>query len=194
MTLARVYSMLPDQKKSTSAARRVFRIIERKSKIDPLDDKEGLKPPAGSIHGHIRFDNVHFHYPARPGVPILQAFTLECAPNSTHALVGPSGCGKSTLVQLLLRFYDVDSGAIYLDGVDIRDLNVKWLRSKIGLVSQEPTLFNLSILENIRYGHIDAPKVFFLISIFLVYLTRNKLVSYQKKFVLHGNRVKKRFY
>jgi ATP-binding cassette subfamily B (MDR/TAP) protein 1 len=67
-------------------------------------------------------------------------------------LIFNKGCGKSTTIALLLRFYDVDGGAIYLDGVDIRNLNIEWLRSKIGLVSQEPVLFNTSILENICYG------------------------------------------
>ena len=71
------------------------------------------------------------------------------------------GCGKSTTIALLLRFYDVDSGTIFLDGVDIRKLNIRWLRSKIGLVSQEPTLFNMSILENICYGDVERENVEF---------------------------------
>ena len=70
----------------------------------------------------------------------------------TNALVGPSGCGKSTTCALLLRFYDIINGTITLDGVDIRKLNVKWLRSQIGIVSQEPVLFNYSIKENIMFG------------------------------------------
>ncbi len=69
------------------------------------------------------------------------------------------GCGKSTTIALLLRFYDVDSGTVYLDGVDIRKLNIRWLRSKIGLVSQEPILFNMSIYDNICYGDVERDKV-----------------------------------
>ena len=74
--------------------------------------------------------------------------TLE--PGSTHALVGPSGCGKSTAVGLIERFYDVDSGEVILDGVDIREINLRWLREQIGLVGQEPVLFATTIEENIR--------------------------------------------
>lgn len=156
MTLGRVYSLMPDQKRSISAAKSVFRIVDRKSKIDSLSE-QGLRPE--KVHGNIRFENVFFNYPNRPDVKILQDFNLEVHENETNALVGPSGCGKSTTIALLLRFYDADSGTIYLDGVDIRKLNIRWLRSKIGLVSQEPTLFNMSIYENICYGDLERQKV-----------------------------------
>lgn len=151
--------MMPDQSKGTSSAKAVFRIIDRKSKIDSLSE-EGLKPE--SVNGKIRFENVYFNYPARPNVKILQGLTLDCKKGETNAFVGPSGCGKSTTIALLLRFYDVDSGTLYLDDVDIRKLNIRWLRSKIGLVSQEPILFNMSIYDNICYGDITRDKVFFI--------------------------------
>lgn len=80
-----------------------------------------------------------------------------------HNYKGSSGCGKSTSVALLLRFYDVDSGSITIDNVDIRELNIQWLRSKIGLVSQEPILFNYSIKENIEYGRIEDENVNYLV-------------------------------
>jgi len=88
MTLGRVYAMMPDQKKSKSAAKSVFRIIDRKSKIDSLSE-EGLKPD--HVNGEIRFENVYFNYPNRPNVKILQGLTLDCKKGETNALVGPSG-------------------------------------------------------------------------------------------------------
>ncbi len=97
-------------------------------------------------------NSVHFNYPSRPDVRVLQGLELEVKPGHTLALVGPSGCGKSTVVSLLERFYDPQSGSLSLDGTDIRDLNVRWLRSQIGVVSQEPILMDSSIADNIRYG------------------------------------------
>ncbi len=95
---------------------------------------------------------MHFNYPERPEVNVLQGLTVSVKPGQTLALVGPSGCGKSTSVSLVERFYDPHSGNLTLDGNDLRDLNLKWLRSKIGIVSQEPILFDATIAENIRYG------------------------------------------
>ena len=156
MVLGRVYSQLPDQKKAKDGAKTAFRIIERKSKIDPFSE-EGLKPD--TVNGEVRFENVHFHYPNRPDVPILKGFNLICKKGETNALVGPSGCGKSTTIALLLRFYDVESGTVYLDGNDIRKLNINWLRAQIGLVSQEPTLFNYSIYDNICFGDVSRTNI-----------------------------------
>jgi len=97
-------------------------------------------------------DSVKFHYPSRPEVPVLQGLSVSVKPGQTLALVGPSGCGKSTVVSLIERFYDPLGGKLMLDGVDLRDLNLRWMRSQIGIVSQEPVLFDASIAENIRYG------------------------------------------
>ena len=133
---------MPDQKKSKDAA------------ISTLD--VGLKP--NSVKGEIKFENVHFKYPTRPN-KILKGLNLTIRPNETTALVGQSGCGKSTTIQLLLRFYDIKKGKITLDGIDIKDLNIKWLRSHIGLVSQEPVLFNYSIESNIKFGDIERNDV-----------------------------------
>ena len=156
MILGRVYSQLPDQKKGRDAAKTAFKLINRKSKMDSLSE-EGLRPE--KTVGELRFENVHFFYPNRPGIRILNGFNLNVKNGETNALVGSSGCGKSTIISLLLRFYDVDSGAIYLDGVDIRKLNINWLRSRIGLVSQEPVLFNTTIFENICYGDLTRKEV-----------------------------------
>ena len=97
-------------------------------------------------------DGVSFSYPTRPDVPVLQQLSLHAKPGQTIALVGPSGCGKSTVVSLIERFYDPSKGSVTLDGVSIPDLNIRWLRTQLGIVSQEPILFDDSIAENIRYG------------------------------------------
>jgi ATP-binding cassette subfamily B (MDR/TAP) protein 1 len=157
MLLGRVYAQLPDQKNSLEAAKTAFKIIERKSRIDAFSEK-GIVPKDKFV-GLIQFENVNFAYPNRPSVKVLRGLNLMVKNGQANALVGSSGCGKSTLIALLLRFYDVDSGAIYLDNIDIRKLNIKWLRSRFGLVSQEPSLFNMSIYENICYGDLDRINV-----------------------------------
>ena len=96
--------------------------------------------------------DVHFHYSSRPEVQVLQGLSVSVKPGQTLALVGPSGCGKSTVVSLIERFYDPLSGSLSLDGSEVRDLNIRWLRSQVGIVSQEPVLFDTTIAENIRYG------------------------------------------
>ena len=93
-----------------------------------------------------------FHYPSRPEIDILQGLSLSIKPGKTVALVGTSGSGKSTVLSLIERFYDLQYGTILLNGLDIRILNVSWLRRQISLVSQEPVLFDMSIGDNIRYG------------------------------------------
>ena len=104
------------------------------------------------MKGIIDFQNVHFTYPSRPGVPVLEGFNISIKSGQTLALVGPSGSGKSTIISLIERFYDPTAGSILLDGVNLHDLNISWLRRQISLVSQEPVLFDMSIADNIRYG------------------------------------------
>ena len=104
------------------------------------------------MSGAVTVKDVQFSYPARPDVQVLQGLSLSLSPGKTLALVGPSGCGKSTVVSLIERFYDPSAGSLTLESFDLRDLNLHWLRSQIGIVSQEPVLFDASIAENIRYG------------------------------------------
>jgi ATP-binding cassette, subfamily B, bacterial len=108
------------------------------------------------VHGAIRFDNVTFHYPSRPGTAALVGFSLEVAPGETIAFVGPSGAGKSTTFQMLLRFYDPDSGRVLIDDTCLADLRPEDIRAQIGLVPQETVLFGASARENIRYGRPTA--------------------------------------
>lgn len=117
---------------------------EEKPKTPPL------KP--STLDASIDFSKVEFAYPSRPDIKVLNDYTLNIPSGSTTALVGSSGSGKSTIVSLLQRFYDVNSGSISLDGNDIRDLDLNWLRSQIGFVQQEPQLFGVSVRENLLYG------------------------------------------
>ncbi len=126
-----------------------------------LGEVPTIRAPAQPValpasRGAVAFEHVTFRYPARPDTSALQDFSLAIAPGETVAIVGPSGAGKTTLFQLLLRFYDPQSGTVRLDGVDIRDLDPQALRGRIGLVSQDPVIFSISARENIRYGRPDA--------------------------------------
>ncbi|MFT4257912.1 MAG: ABC transporter transmembrane domain-containing protein [Pseudoxanthomonas sp.] len=108
------------------------------------------------LRGDIRFEGVGFHYPSRPDSAALEDFSLHIAPGETVALVGPSGAGKSTVFSLLLRFHDAQSGAVRIDGLDLRELDLAQLRESIALVPQQPTIFAASAADNIRYGRLDA--------------------------------------
>jgi ABC-type multidrug transport system fused ATPase/permease subunit len=137
--------------KAKDAAAEVFSIIDEESKIDARSDK-GLAKVA---HGEITLEDVDFRYPSKQS-RVLRKLSLTIPANKKIALVGHSGCGKSTITNLLLRFYDVTSGSLKIDGVDIRDYNIGELRRQIGFVMQEPVLFNVSIKENILYGNEQA--------------------------------------
>ncbi|XP_044280567.1 ATP-dependent translocase ABCB1 [Varanus komodoensis] len=135
------------------AAYAIFNIIDNQPKIDSFSEA-GYKPD--HIKGNLNFQNVHFNYPSRPDVKVLQGLNLKVNSGQTVALVGSSGCGKSTTVQLIQRFYDPEEGIITIDGQDIRTLNLRYLREIIGVVNQEPVLFATTIAENIRYGREDV--------------------------------------
>lgn len=104
------------------------------------------------VGGDITLKNVSFSYPLRAEAKVLQHLSLNVPSGKTLALVGASGCGKSTIMSLIERFYDPTYGSLTLDGRDLRGYNIRWLRSHIGLVSQEPVLFDATIANNIRYG------------------------------------------
>ncbi|NXT66580.1 MDR1 protein, partial [Chaetops frenatus] len=149
MNVGQSASMAPDYGKARVSAQRIFQLLDRKPLIDSYSE-QGEK--LSHFEGNIEFRNIHFVYPTRPGVQVLQGLNVKVNKGQTLALVGSSGCGKSTSIQLLERFYDPVEGQVLADGFDTRSLHLQWLRSRLGLVSQEPILFDCSIAENIQYG------------------------------------------
>ncbi len=134
------------------ASQRVFEYLDTRELVT---DKPGARP-LERFERSIRFEGVRFHYPNTPQGFVLAGIDLEVNYGEVVALVGPSGAGKTTLANLLPRFFDVSAGAIRIDGVDIRDLNLRSLRENIGIVAQDTFLFNDTVANNIRYGRRDA--------------------------------------
>ncbi|KAG1366428.1 ABC transporter B family member 19 [Cocos nucifera] len=148
-SIAETVSLAPEIVRGGESIRSVFSILNRVTLIDP-DDPEA--EPVGSVRGEIELRHVDFAYPSRPDIPIFNDFNLRIRAGQSQALVGASGSGKSTIIALIERFYDPTAGKVMMDGKDIRKLNLKSLRLKIGLVQQEPVLFAASVFENIAYG------------------------------------------
>ena len=138
---------------AAGAAARIAEILDEKPKISEPENPKGFPMPA---RGEIRFDKVCFAYPTRPDVPVLDGLSFEVGKGETLAIVGPSGAGKSTVLQLLMRFYDPQEGAIWLDDVNISHVSPHSLRERIALVPQEPVIFGASVAENIHYGRTGA--------------------------------------
>jgi ATP-binding cassette, subfamily B (MDR/TAP), member 1 len=135
--------------KAQEAARHLKELFDRQPTIDPWSN-DGAKVEA--VEGTIEFRDVHFRYPTRPEQPVLRGLNLTVKPGQYVALVGASGCGKSTTIALLERFYDPLVGGIYVDGKEISSLNLIEYRSFLALVSQEPTLYQGTIRENVLLG------------------------------------------
>ena len=149
---------LGNLKKALVAYKSIYSTLDTPSLIPPYErDNEG-KVSAMNIKGKIELRHVYFAYPTRPENVILKDVSLVINPGEQAAFVGYSGSGKSTIIQLLNRFYDVEEGKgeVLIDDVNIKDYNLYELRKKVGLVSQEPTLFRISVLENVRYGNLNA--------------------------------------
>ncbi|CAH1756276.1 1903_t:CDS:2 [Entrophospora sp. SA101] len=142
----RVFALTPDIVKARSAAASIIALLESKPNIENNGEK------VENIKGHIKFIDVHFQYPTRPHVPVLRGLTLEIKPGQFAALVGPSGCGKSTTIGLIERFYETTIGKVEIDGIDASKMNINDLRSNIALVSQEPSLYNMTIKDNVIFG------------------------------------------
>ena len=148
--LAEVWNEL---QRASGGMGRITELLQETSAIRAPVHPRHLPSP---VRGHIRFDQVVFHYPSRPDLPALDGFDLQVKPGETVALVGPSGAGKSTVFSMLLRFHDAQSGAIRIDDVDLRELDPAALREQIALVPQQPTIFAATAADNIRYGKLDA--------------------------------------
>ena len=145
--LARVYGAI---QRAMAAAERVFNVMDMEEKITDKEDAKKLP----QIQGEVVFDGVTFGY--KEGQYALEDINIQAKPGEMIALVGPSGSGKSTIANLIPRFYDVEAGSISIDGYDIREVTADSLREQIGLVPQETMLFSTNVLENIRYGRLDA--------------------------------------
>jgi len=146
-----------DAKKAKLASADVFMVIDRQSKADAVN-------PTGEITSFneaptvpfLELKDVTFTYPHRPELPVLTGLSFCVAKGQSIALVGPSGSGKSSCMSLLQRFYDVTEGDLLVTGHKVQDLNLRWWRSQMGFVGQEPVLFDASVAENLRYGLPDA--------------------------------------
>ncbi|MBE2224029.1 MAG: ABC transporter ATP-binding protein [Anaerolineae bacterium] len=133
-----------------AGAERIFEVMDQDQSVADLPDAQ----PLDHINGRVTFDDVTFSY--EPDKPVLQNVSLDAAPGETIALVGPTGAGKTTIINLLSRFYDVDSGQISIDGKDIRHVQQQSIRAQLGIVLQDTFLFSGTVLENIRYGRLQA--------------------------------------
>ncbi|XP_006659119.1 ABC transporter B family member 19-like [Oryza brachyantha] len=148
-SITELWTLIPMVMSAIAILNPAFEMLDRDTQIVP-DKPES--PSNGWLMGRTEFQDVNFNYPSRPEVTILDGFNLVIEPGQRVALVGPSGAGKSSVLALLLRFYDPQRGRVLIDDKNIKDYNLRWLRKQIGLVQQEPILFNSSIRDNISYG------------------------------------------
>jgi len=151
MALSSLADLWSDFARARGASERIFELLDRAPVVDA-----GGGEVLDEVEGRVVFDGVDFSYPVRPDVEVLREIDLELSPGSKTALVGPSGAGKSTIASLVLRLYDPGKGTVALDGRNLRTLDARWLRTRIGTVAQEPVLFSTSLAANIRYGRPDA--------------------------------------
>ena len=157
MGLAQSAAFMGDMGAAKEASAKLFDIVDRLPTID-TNTAKGDHP--SNVDGHIEAKELVFHYPTRPDQTILDGYNLNVKAGSTVALVGESGSGKSTLIALVERFYDPLFGDVYLDGHNLKDVNVNWLRKQIGFVGQEPVLFGGTIAENIQMGKPGAHYIY----------------------------------
>jgi ATP-binding cassette, subfamily B, bacterial len=149
--LSEVYG---DLLRAAGATERLMELLQLRSPVVSPLSPEAMQVPSGGAS--VRLEDVTFRYPSRPLHPTLSHFNLAVAPGETVALVGPSGAGKSTVFQLILRFYDVESGAVLVDGTRVDRVSLEALRGRIGIVPQESSIFSADAMENIRYGRPEA--------------------------------------
>ncbi|KAL0438399.1 UNVERIFIED_CONTAM: ABC transporter B family member 13 [Sesamum latifolium] len=156
LAVAETLALAPNLVKGSQVLGSVFDILQRKSAIDP---NSSSSTTVADVGGDVEFKNVSFKYPTRPDITVFDDLNLKIPKGKSMAIVGQSGSGKSTVISLLLRFYDPTSGTILIDGLDIKTVNLKSLRLRIGLVQQEPVLFSTTIYDNIKYGNSNASEI-----------------------------------
>jgi ATP-binding cassette subfamily B (MDR/TAP) protein 1 len=154
--LGQAQQYLGDLSKAKVAIDSIFQILDSESTINPLDDNERLKKNADDLKGKIEFRDVTFSYPTRTDTTVLKNISFVILPGQNVAFTGFSGSGKSTIVQLIERFYDVQTGEILIDDVNIKEYNLTSLRKRIGIVMQEPNIFKRNVKENIEYGKLGS--------------------------------------
>ena len=152
MPLTQIASQMNMLQSGLASAERVFEFLDAEEERRPTAPAKATPPAA--IAGRVELEHVSFRY--EPDKPLIEDFNLESAPGQTVAIVGPTGAGKTTMVNLLVRFYEIDSGRITLDGIDYRDLTRDEVRSAFGMVLQDTWLFARTIRDNIAYGKPDA--------------------------------------
>ena len=151
VSIGALASLWTDFAKAVGSSQRVFSLLDEGSAYRPIGKKTLEK-----VAGHIRFEGVSFSYPSRSEIEVLTGLEFELSPGETVALVGPSGSGKSTIAALMSRLYEPSAGCIYVDGLSFAETDASWLRTQVGVVSQEPILFATTIEENIKYGRAEA--------------------------------------
>jgi ATP-binding cassette, subfamily B, bacterial len=151
-----ISEVIGDLQRAAGATERLFELLAIEPEIRAPEQPVPLPEPAV---GTVAFESVTFHYPSRPDAPALDGFSLDVKAGERVALVGPSGAGKTTVFQLLLRFYDPQSGVVRVDGVDLRQSNPQAVRRRLAVVPQEPVIFAASVEDNVRYGRPDATAV-----------------------------------
>lgn len=154
ITIGNNSNFLPDINEAKLSASHIFLILDDEDELQ-LQVREKSQMINSGIKGHIKLENVTFKYESRQQ-NVFKNMNVEIRPGQKVAFVGPSGCGKSTIMQLLQRFYLPTEGSITIDGIDIKDFDIRYLRSQFGVVSQEPVLFNASFRENIKYNKQNA--------------------------------------
>ncbi|KAJ3061841.1 ATP-binding cassette, sub-B (MDR TAP), member 4, partial [Quaeritorhiza haematococci] len=154
---AQAAAFAPNIAKARVSAHSIFSILDRTPRIPPYTSSTGSNLPKSQpqVQGNAAVEGARFRYPTRPNVPVLRGLDVTALKGQTVALVGASGSGKSTVISLLERFYDVNDGRVTVDDLDVKEWNIRALRSHLSLVGQEPVLFNLSIRDNIAYGVVD---------------------------------------
>jgi len=147
--------IIGELQRAAGATERLVELLQTHDDVQDVAEPEALPNP---VQGHITFDNVRFSYPARPKAQALDGVSFDIQPGETVAFVGPSGAGKTTVIQMLLRFYDPQAGAIRLDGVDVAQMAREAFRKNIALVPQDPMIFAVSAAENIAFGRPGATR------------------------------------
>jgi ATP-binding cassette subfamily B (MDR/TAP) protein 1 len=156
LAIAETLALTPDIVKGSQALGSVFRILHWRTAINPNDSNSKI---ITEVKGEIKFQNVCFKYPTRPDIIILHNLNLRVSAGKSLAVVGQSGSGKRVVIALIMRFYDPTSGSVLIDECDIKSLNLRSLRQRIGLVQKEPVLFSTTVYENIKYGKEEASEI-----------------------------------